>query len=102
MPAGGRSERPGQHPSGGGGSHGSPRCKAGGDQSQAVGNAIYFTYALVLINFYHVPSNKVPVYGLAFAVGNLCGRCSCDFWLARVAPGRIRTRDPLLRRPVAP
>jgi MFS family permease len=36
-------------------------------------NAIYFTYALVLINFYHVPSNKVPVYGLAFAVGNLCG-----------------------------
>jgi MFS family permease len=36
-------------------------------------NAIYFTYALVLINFYHVPSSKVPVYGLAFAVGNLCG-----------------------------
>jgi MFS family permease len=36
-------------------------------------NAIYFTYALVLINFYHVPSNKIPVYGLAFAVGNLFG-----------------------------
>jgi MFS family permease len=36
-------------------------------------NAIYFTYALVLINFYHVPANKVPIYGLAFAVGNLCG-----------------------------
>jgi len=36
-------------------------------------NAIYFTYALVLIHFYHVPSNKVPIYGLAFAVGNLCG-----------------------------
>jgi MFS family permease len=36
-------------------------------------NAIYFTYALVLINFYHVPADKVPVYGLAFAVGNLCG-----------------------------
>jgi MFS family permease len=36
-------------------------------------NAIYFTYALVLINFYHVPSSKVPVYGLAFAVGNLFG-----------------------------
>jgi MFS family permease len=36
-------------------------------------NAIYFTYALVLINFYHVPSNKVPIYGLAFAIGNLCG-----------------------------
>jgi MFS family permease len=27
----------------------------------------------VLINFYHVPSNKVPIYGLAFSIGNLCG-----------------------------
>ena len=36
-------------------------------------NAIFFTYALVLINFYHVPSNKVPLYGLAFSIGNLCG-----------------------------
>jgi MFS family permease len=27
----------------------------------------------VLINFYHVPSSKVPVYGLAFSIGNLCG-----------------------------
>jgi len=36
-------------------------------------NAIFFTYALVLINFYHVPSNKVPIYGLAFSIGNLCG-----------------------------
>jgi MFS family permease len=36
-------------------------------------NAIYFTYALVLINFYNVPSNKVPIYGLAFAIGNLLG-----------------------------
>jgi MFS family permease len=44
-------------------------------------NAIFFTYALVLINFYHVPSNKVPIYGLAFSIGNLIGplalgRCS--------------------------
>ena len=36
-------------------------------------NAIYFTYALVLLHFYHVPSNKIPIYGLAFAIGNLCG-----------------------------
>jgi len=36
-------------------------------------NAIYFTYALVLLHFYHVPSNKIPIYGLAFAVGNLLG-----------------------------
>ena len=36
-------------------------------------NAIYFTYALVLIHFYHVPSNKIPIYGLAFSIGNLIG-----------------------------
>src|SRR6516162_5469496 len=36
-------------------------------------NAIFFTYALVLIHFYGVPSNKVPLYGLAFSIGNLCG-----------------------------
>jgi MFS family permease len=44
-------------------------------------NAIYFTYGLVLTKFYHVPADKVPLYGLAFAIGNLCGplllgRCS--------------------------
>ena len=36
-------------------------------------NAIFFTYALVLTKFYHVPNDAVPVYGLAFAVGNLAG-----------------------------
>ena len=36
-------------------------------------NAIFFTYALVLTRFYHVTDNAVPVYGLAFAVGNLAG-----------------------------
>jgi MFS family permease len=36
-------------------------------------NAIFFTYALVLTNFYHVSATMVPVYGLAFAVGNLLG-----------------------------
>jgi MFS family permease len=36
-------------------------------------NAIFFTYALVLIHFYNVPSSKVPVYGLAFSIGNLAG-----------------------------
>ena len=34
-------------------------------------NAIFFTYALVLIHFYGVPSSKVPLYGLAFSIGNL-------------------------------
>jgi MFS family permease len=36
-------------------------------------NAIFFTYALVLVNFYGVSASKVPVYGLAFSVGNLLG-----------------------------
>jgi MFS family permease len=36
-------------------------------------NAIYFTYGLVLVHFYGVSADRVPLYGLAFAVGNLCG-----------------------------
>lgn len=36
-------------------------------------NAIFFTYALVLTRFYHVSNDAVPLYGLAFAVGNLAG-----------------------------
>jgi MFS family permease len=36
-------------------------------------NAIFFTYALVLTKFYHVSNNAVPLYGLAFSVGNLAG-----------------------------
>jgi MFS family permease len=36
-------------------------------------NAIFFTYALVLVKFYGVSATKVPLYGLAFSVGNLIG-----------------------------
>src|SRR5215218_3104923 len=36
-------------------------------------NAIFFTYALVLTSFYGVSATKVPLYGLAFSVGNLAG-----------------------------
>ncbi len=36
-------------------------------------NAIFFTYALVLVNFYGVSATKVPLYGLAFSIGNLLG-----------------------------
>ena len=36
-------------------------------------NAIFFTYALVLTKFYDVSATSVPLYGLAFAVGNLAG-----------------------------
>ena len=36
-------------------------------------NAIFFTYALVLTQFYDVSATSVPWYGLAFSVGNLLG-----------------------------
>jgi MFS family permease len=36
-------------------------------------NAIFFTYALVLAKFYDVPSNRVGLYMLAFAIGNFFG-----------------------------
>ncbi len=36
-------------------------------------NAIFFTYALVLTKFYDVSATRVPLYGLAFSVGNLLG-----------------------------
>src|SRR6476661_6378518 len=36
-------------------------------------NAIFFTYALVLTQFYGVSATKVPLYGLAFSIGNLLG-----------------------------
>jgi MFS family permease len=36
-------------------------------------NAIFFTYALVLTQFYDVSATSVPIYGLAFSVGNLIG-----------------------------
>jgi MFS family permease len=36
-------------------------------------NAIFFTYALVLTEFYGVSATRVPLYGLAFSIGNLIG-----------------------------
>src|SRR5205807_8069802 len=36
-------------------------------------NAIFFTYALVLLHFYHVPEHRVGVYLLPFAAGNFLG-----------------------------
>ncbi len=36
-------------------------------------NAIFFTYALVLTDFYQVPAAKVGWYILPFALGNFCG-----------------------------
>ncbi len=36
-------------------------------------NAIFFTYALVLSNFYHVPSDHTGLYLVPFAIGNFLG-----------------------------
>jgi MFS family permease len=36
-------------------------------------NAIFFTYALILGTFYHVPSERVGLYIFPFAVGNFLG-----------------------------
>jgi MFS family permease len=36
-------------------------------------NAIFFTYGLVLLYFFHVPSKDTPYYFMAFAAGNLLG-----------------------------
>ncbi len=36
-------------------------------------NAIFFSYALVLGHFFHVPDNRIPLYFLPFALGNLLG-----------------------------
>jgi MFS family permease len=36
-------------------------------------NAIFFTYALVLTDFYHTPANRVGWYILPFAAGNVMG-----------------------------
>jgi MFS family permease len=36
-------------------------------------NAIFFTYALILTDFYAIPADKVGLYILPFAVGNFCG-----------------------------
>ncbi|MFN2450853.1 MAG: MFS transporter [Candidatus Dormibacteria bacterium] len=36
-------------------------------------NAIFFTYALVLANFYKIPDSQIPYYFFPFAFGNLLG-----------------------------
>jgi MFS family permease len=36
-------------------------------------NAIFFTYALVLQNFYHLNASESALYFFPFAIGNLLG-----------------------------
>jgi MFS family permease len=43
-------------------------------------NAIFFTYALVLSRFYDIPGEKVGLYLLPFALGNLLGPILLGRW----------------------
>jgi MFS family permease len=36
-------------------------------------NSVFFTFGLVLANFYHVPNQRVGFYLLPLAIGNFCG-----------------------------
>jgi MFS family permease len=36
-------------------------------------NAVFFTYALILTRFYHVPSGRIGLFILPFALGNFLG-----------------------------
>lgn len=36
-------------------------------------NAIFFSYALVLAHFFHIPDSRIPYFFLPFAAGNLLG-----------------------------
>ncbi len=36
-------------------------------------NGVFFTYALVLVRFYGIPSNRVGLYLIPFAIGNFLG-----------------------------
>ncbi len=43
-------------------------------------NSIFFTYALVLTKFYHVPAEKTGIYLLPFALGNFLGPLVLGHW----------------------
>jgi len=43
-------------------------------------NAIFFTYALVLSRFYHVPSDAIGFYIIAFAIANFLGPLILGSW----------------------
>jgi MFS family permease len=43
-------------------------------------NAIFFTYALILIDFFAIPTDRVGWYLLPFAAGNFCGPALLGRW----------------------
>lgn len=51
-------------------------------------NAIFFTYALVLVTFYHLPDYQVGLYLFPFALGNFAGPLLLGHCLAPLAASR--------------
>jgi len=47
-------------------------------------NAIFFTYALVLGRFFHVPDDRIGLYILPFALGNVLGPLVLGHWFDTV------------------
>ena len=41
-------------------------------------NAVFFTYALILTKFYQIPSGRIGLFILPFALGNFCRAASCS------------------------
>ena len=87
-----------------------PRCSVLGSVRQipsftslgsAIDDVIFFTYALVLSGFYGVSYDKVPLYGLAFAVGNPAGPLRTRRLAATAATGLGRWLRTIVRRVAA-
>jgi MFS family permease len=43
-------------------------------------NSVFFTFGLILANFYHVPSQNIGFYILPLALGNFCGPLVLGTW----------------------
>lgn len=54
-------------------------------------NAIFFTYALVLVTFYNVPAQKVGLYLFPFALGNFAGPLLLGKWFDSVGRKQMIT-----------
>ncbi|HEY6969501.1 MAG TPA: MFS transporter [Candidatus Angelobacter sp.] len=54
-------------------------------------NAIFFTYALVLVNFYNLPAQKVGLYLFPFALGNFVGPLLLGRWFDSIGRKQMIT-----------
>jgi MFS family permease len=52
-------------------------------------NAIFFTYALVLVEFYQLPAQKVGLYLFPFALGNFVGPLLLGHWFDTIGRRRM-------------